>query len=567
MENDNNLVEETPKNKSNTGIIIVIIILILLIIAGVFYLVKNYYLDNDEEDVPAEVVINGDVAKWMKDVQSGTVVTVLGTTLCPHCKEYKPVIKELAEKYNLNLYYFSIDELNDQEFKAVTETFDLEHYNNAVPFTFVVKDGKVITDTTGFSSKEETEDFIKNIDNPNKSINSDYEVSIDGNTFTFSRMTKGMFDGTSICELSAFNELCKKYIDESKNDSEFDEESSKLTYIILDDKNSIIDADKIVINKKYSIVDEEEYFKKNVKSVFTKGNYTFYENIYSDEDSKGFDYIIIDSKEHRKYDTYKFNDSDSLYIMLAGDSLTGIFDVNKKLINTDYSEYSCEFHSDIQTTPCSSEITMVAKSFKDSNDEYYEKFGLFDLKNFKTIVEPKYDSMYNFTDYFLVKNNNKYGIIDSKGKEILKIEYDYIGADKYLGILAIKGNDIEVYDEKLNAIDLTQNPIKTLYESALKDTNDADSKKKAESLTLAMPESWYWTLESDLGIYDINKPFDYDSSDGTYSLKYTGNKYSGKQLILRSVCTGPFMYVIEDNKAYKIDKKDLKEGYDEGTCF
>jgi hypothetical protein len=176
--------------------------------------------------------------------------------------------------------------------------------------------------------------------------------------------------------------------------------------------------------------------------------------------------------------------------------------------------------------------------------------------------------MYNFAEYFLVRSNDKYGLIDSKGKEILKIEYDYIGADKYLGILAIKGNDIEVYDEKLNSVDLTQNPIKTWYETALKDTNDADPKNKVDSLTLAIPNSWYWTVASDLGIYDISKPFDYDSSENSYSYKYTGKEYTGEKLILRSICQNTnYLYVIEDNKAYKIDKKDLKEGTNGGACF
>ena len=107
-----------------------------------------------------------------------------------------------------------------------------------------------------------------------------------------------------------------------------------------------------------------------------------------------------------------------------------------------------------------------------------------------------------------------------------------------------------------------------MYESALKDTNNANPADKVNSLTLTTPESWYWTVESAMGIYDISKPFDYDPNDDVYSLKYTGKDFTGEKLIIRSVCQNTnYLYVFEDNKAYKINDKDLEEGSSSDNCF
>lgn len=62
------------------------------------------------------------------------------------------------------------------------------------------------------------------------------------------------------------------------------------------------------------------------------------------------------------------------------------------------------------------------------------KWGLKDYYN-NTILNPKYDSIHNFSyDVAIIKNNNKYGLVDNKGK-IITFGYDLLKADytDYLG--------------------------------------------------------------------------------------------------------------------------------------
>ena len=108
-----------------------------------------------------KTVIKNDVTKWSTDVREGTVVTVLASTTCSHCQEYKPVITRLAKENDFNLYFFELEELSQDEQNVVTTTFDLENFDGGVPFTFIVKNGKVVSDTIGFATEDDTVKFLK----------------------------------------------------------------------------------------------------------------------------------------------------------------------------------------------------------------------------------------------------------------------------------------------------------------------------------------------------------------------------------------------------------------------
>ncbi len=102
-----------------------------------------------------------DVTQWLEDVQSKEVVTVIASTTCPHCQEYKPVITSLSQEHDFNLYFFEIEELSEDEKNTVLTTFDLKDFDGGVPYTFIVKDGKVAGTTIGFANQENTEKFLK----------------------------------------------------------------------------------------------------------------------------------------------------------------------------------------------------------------------------------------------------------------------------------------------------------------------------------------------------------------------------------------------------------------------
>ena len=97
------------------------------------------------------------VSQWLIDTQKDEpVVTVIGMTTCGYCQKYKPTIESLAAQYGFNLYFFESDALEYEDAVALEETYELKEYENRVPFTFIVQNGKVIGESTGFENKAET---------------------------------------------------------------------------------------------------------------------------------------------------------------------------------------------------------------------------------------------------------------------------------------------------------------------------------------------------------------------------------------------------------------------------
>jgi len=91
------------------------------------------------------------VDDWYNDVSSGnTVLTVIGASFCNHCQEYKPVIKKIAKKNNIDLYFFEIDMLSESDQDKLTNSFKLDGYDGSVPYTFIMKNGTFVAQNTGY---------------------------------------------------------------------------------------------------------------------------------------------------------------------------------------------------------------------------------------------------------------------------------------------------------------------------------------------------------------------------------------------------------------------------------
>lgn len=103
------------------------------------------------------------VADWIVETKkSEPVVTVIGMTSCGHCQAYKPVIEKLAEEEGFKLYFFETDALSQEDSEIVETEYEFETFENLVPFTFIVKEGKVIAENTGFGGEAEIVKFLLN---------------------------------------------------------------------------------------------------------------------------------------------------------------------------------------------------------------------------------------------------------------------------------------------------------------------------------------------------------------------------------------------------------------------
>lgn len=145
--------EKTSKSKAfkYKGLIIAVVCVAAFI--GLSLLLPS----NGEEKEPE---VEYDVAEWVNDTKEGTVVTVLASTGCGHCQAYKPVINELSKVHKFNLYFYELEELSQDEQNIVLTTYELENFTGSVPYTFIVKEGKIIDDTLGFADEETTVEFL-----------------------------------------------------------------------------------------------------------------------------------------------------------------------------------------------------------------------------------------------------------------------------------------------------------------------------------------------------------------------------------------------------------------------
>ena len=104
----------------------------------------------------------GTAKEWYNDVTSGKeVVTVIGGSFCPHCQEYKPIIKKIANKYKFNFYFFEIDLMEQEDKEIIENTYQLTDFTDNIPFTFIVKNNQYITGKTGFSTEDDIKNFLK----------------------------------------------------------------------------------------------------------------------------------------------------------------------------------------------------------------------------------------------------------------------------------------------------------------------------------------------------------------------------------------------------------------------
>lgn len=102
------------------------------------------------------------VGDWIVETKKEEpVVTVIGMTSCGHCQAYKPIIQKLAEKKGFKLYFFEVDELSAEDAEIVETEYEFETFEDLVPFTFIVKEGEVIAENTGYESESAVQEFLK----------------------------------------------------------------------------------------------------------------------------------------------------------------------------------------------------------------------------------------------------------------------------------------------------------------------------------------------------------------------------------------------------------------------
>lgn len=135
--------------------VIIIVILAIAAFVGLSFLAEG--------SKPAIEEPSADLNAWVESVESDEyVITVIGLSYCGHCKEYKPVVTEIASEYSIPFYYFDIDTVTQDEASLISSSYAFTEYEGASPYTAITKNGEVVAQyAQGYMDKETTIQFLK----------------------------------------------------------------------------------------------------------------------------------------------------------------------------------------------------------------------------------------------------------------------------------------------------------------------------------------------------------------------------------------------------------------------
>lgn len=89
-------------------------------------------------------------------------VIVIGQTDCPHCTNAKPALDEIASENNISIYYLNYTNMTSEQRVALQSslTYFEENSRWGTPLFLVVENNELVDVTSGFSSKENIENFL-----------------------------------------------------------------------------------------------------------------------------------------------------------------------------------------------------------------------------------------------------------------------------------------------------------------------------------------------------------------------------------------------------------------------
>ena len=89
-------------------------------------------------------------------------VIVIAQTGCSHCENAKPALNSLAKEYDIEINWFNISDLSEDERNEFRKSLDILNSDFGTPLIMVVNDKKVVSSTQGFEDKEQMVTFLKN---------------------------------------------------------------------------------------------------------------------------------------------------------------------------------------------------------------------------------------------------------------------------------------------------------------------------------------------------------------------------------------------------------------------
>ena len=118
---------------------------------------KEYPQSNTSQYSNLKMISVNDLKANMKK-ESNIILVVTGTT-CGHCKNYKPILNIVLAENKLNAYEIDAWKLNQNELADLKDTIGSFE---GVPFTVIIKGGKVVDNRVGELNRDGVIELLKN---------------------------------------------------------------------------------------------------------------------------------------------------------------------------------------------------------------------------------------------------------------------------------------------------------------------------------------------------------------------------------------------------------------------
>ena len=118
----------------------------------------------DKKEEISYQIYNADINEWIEDTKSDQpIITVIGLTYCQYCKQYNPIINQIAQSKEYKLYWFDADNYDAESFETLKSTYELS-YEGSSPYTLVTKGGEVIGEhVEGYMDENQIESFLSDL--------------------------------------------------------------------------------------------------------------------------------------------------------------------------------------------------------------------------------------------------------------------------------------------------------------------------------------------------------------------------------------------------------------------
>ena len=140
-----------------------VMFILIVIFVAVIFLMMNYnkkdynnstsgIKENTNEIIGNEIKTKNEFDKIKKSNNYSIVVVI--SNVCPYSEIFKPILEDVVQEYNVNIYYLNID-------SNFYNSVDLDTSVYATPTIVIYKNGKVINNIMGYKEKNDLINILK----------------------------------------------------------------------------------------------------------------------------------------------------------------------------------------------------------------------------------------------------------------------------------------------------------------------------------------------------------------------------------------------------------------------